>query len=97
MGTLRSYWGKALSYWAPLAIAPAVIKGIEWWIVVIVLGVVLVLATATWCITTLCARYGGELGRKLTQPLGAGRQATHLLNDRPSLAITHDRGDGAHP
>lgn len=69
MGIFWSYLIRATLYWAPLIIVASWVKGAPWWTPFPLLGVILVLASGTWLAVFLCRRYGGELGRKLTEPL----------------------------
>ena len=69
MGKFVSYVLSWVFYVAPMLIALCVLKGIALWYALPIAGFVAVIAAFSWAILTLCRRYGGKLGRKLTRPL----------------------------
>lgn len=66
---IRSYLLSAVFYWGPLVIVASWFKGAPWWTPFPILAVIVALAALIRAVSFLCARHGGELGRKLTEPL----------------------------
>lgn len=56
-----------------------------------ILGVILLLATITHAISFACRRYGGDLGRKLTSPIGTEvTEPAELHELHAPIRIGHD-------
>ncbi len=92
-GSLWRYVWNVTAWALPVGIAICVVEGRS--IVYALIGALFfaALGAIVWLAGFICRRYGGDLGRKLTRPLGAGGQVAEFQQRSPSTVVVHQPRD----
>lgn len=91
--SLLKYVAGAFAISAPSAVAIAAVRNAPLWMGVAVAAMVSCASVLPWLGLFICREYGGDLGRKLTRPLGGGGESADLDQSRASSVVVHQPRD----